>query len=473
MTELKEAASRLKTGKAPGPDKITSGALKEALNTIPAFTLETYNKQLQKMKFPKIWKTAKLVIIPKANSAPDEDGIPPHTPICFLDSPGCLDRKRQGGRLRNSGNKGDKEKECTKGPFCSAYKTPGHRYGIRVKTNSERSGAYLFLPDGDAVPFQLENIIVNVIEGSILSSVFLQLPYVHHSTTLYNTTGADGLGIEIQNVVDIENTSNFELAMRLSTNINSGENFFTDVNGYQIVRRKRFTKLPLQANYYPMPTTAYIEDENLRFTVTTSSPLGCSSLSPGQLEIMLDRRLNQDDNLGLGQGVMDNHPTRHVFRILLEKKRYGCKATAKDHPAGFPTLSAHVASQTLLNPLVRLLKMDDGNEFSSGGHAIVEREIGIDFSLPTLRTNIFIKERTYIGLIIHRQFLDVCFSNKHLLQRFRMSDGSVNISDLIPVNARKENFKTSLSFSVIKIQVDLKKYLQMCPMETQAFVLGS
>lgn len=46
--------------------------------------------------------------------------------------------------------------------------------------------------------------------------------------------GADGLGIEIQNTVDIEKTHNFELVMRLATNIDSKDEFFTDVNGYQV-----------------------------------------------------------------------------------------------------------------------------------------------------------------------------------------------------------------------------------------------
>lgn len=46
--------------------------------------------------------------------------------------------------------------------------------------------------------------------------------------------GADSLGIEIVNTVDITQTSNFELVMRLSTNINSSDEFFTDLNGYQV-----------------------------------------------------------------------------------------------------------------------------------------------------------------------------------------------------------------------------------------------
>lgn len=42
------------------------------------------------------------------------------------------------------------------------------------------------------------------------------------------------MGIEIQNLVDISQMNNFELIMRLSTNINSSNEFFTDVNGYQV-----------------------------------------------------------------------------------------------------------------------------------------------------------------------------------------------------------------------------------------------
>lgn len=74
-----------------------------------------------------------------------------------------------------------------------------------------------------------------------------------------------------------------------------------------------------------MPAAAYLEDKNTRLTVVTGSPLGCSSLREGQIEVMLDRRLNQDDNLGLGQGVLDNHPTKHVFRLILERKTHKCQ----------------------------------------------------------------------------------------------------------------------------------------------------
>ena len=47
--------------------------------------------------------------------------------------------------------------------------------------------------------------------------------------------------------------------MRLTTDLESGDHFFTDLNGFQMIKRKKMNKLPLQANYYPIPSMAYIQ----------------------------------------------------------------------------------------------------------------------------------------------------------------------------------------------------------------------
>lgn len=55
----------------------------------------------------------------------------------------------------------------------------------------------------------------------------------------------------------------------------------------QVIKRKRYAKLPLQANFYPMPSLAYIEDETYRLSVVSSQPLGVGSLEEGQIEVWI------------------------------------------------------------------------------------------------------------------------------------------------------------------------------------------
>jgi alpha-mannosidase II len=68
-------------------------------------------------------------------------------------------------------------------------------------------------------------------------------------------------------------------------------------------RRQPFSKLPMQARFYPMPGAAFLQgDHHLRrVSLFGRQALGVASLRPGQLEVVLDRPLGQDDDLGAGQ----------------------------------------------------------------------------------------------------------------------------------------------------------------------------
>lgn len=44
----------------------------------------------------------------------------------------------------------------------------------------------------------------------------------------------DGLSIDITTMVDIRDQTNKELAMRMVTSIQSGDVFYTDLNGFQV-----------------------------------------------------------------------------------------------------------------------------------------------------------------------------------------------------------------------------------------------
>ena len=71
--------------------------------------------------------------------------------------------------------------------------------------------------------------------------------------------------LHIHNQIDMQSSEkNLEIAMRIKPSIASGGYFFTDLNGFQMQRRKIYSKLPLQANFYPMPTMAFVQDKNSR-----------------------------------------------------------------------------------------------------------------------------------------------------------------------------------------------------------------
>lgn len=134
------------------------------------------------------------------------------------------------------------------------------KYG--TKAYGDRSGAYLFLPDKpepDPIPVP-HNTVIHVIEGPLLSRVYLQLPHLFHTCTLFNSPGSDGLGLQIFNEVDISETNNFELAMRLNTDIASGDQFFTDINGLNVI-------IYYYQSHDRIEYAKYIERSNFIFTL--------------------------------------------------------------------------------------------------------------------------------------------------------------------------------------------------------------
>ncbi|XP_058802028.1 alpha-mannosidase 2 [Phymastichus coffea] len=310
------------------------------------------------------------------------------------------------------------------------------KYGTRG-AGQDKSGAYLFLPDKSEPDPVLagNNKIVHLVTGPILSRVFTDLPYVKHICTLYNSTGSDGLGLHIMNEVDITETQNFELAMRIGTDIASGEVFYTDLNGLNMIKRQRFSKIPTQGNYYPLAAAGYIEDNRVRMSILTGQPLGATSMSSGQFEIMQDRRLMQDDNRGLSQGVTDNLLTYHQFTLLFEKRQELCThpIPPADHPSGLLSLAGHLALDDLLHPVVALHPRSMPQFEMNPTFSPLSTSLPVDLSVVNLRV-IPIPDGAGKGvaMVLHRQGLNLCWGDPELQQRFPVSKtGEVDLSKFL------------------------------------------
>lgn len=305
-------------------------------------------------------------------------------------------------------------------------------YGTR--NFKDKSGAYLFLPDGEARAYMSKQTpITRVTEGPLFSEVVTFYRDFQQRICLYNLPGVEGLSLDVSIVVDIHDQVNRELAVRLSTGIESGDMFFTDLNGFQIQTRKFLRKLPLQANFYPMPAMAYIQDNRSRLTVHTAQSLGVSSLHSGQLEIILDRRLMQDDNRGLGQGLKDNKVTCNRFRILLERRTTTSKVQ-DSRPVSFPSLLSHVTSM-LLNHEVLVMTVTPQQQSAPPIRSwhLLSAAIPCDFHLLNIRTlqsEVVSAPGLEAALILHRKGFDCGLEARSLGFNCTTTQGKLSVGSL-------------------------------------------
>lgn len=186
-----------------------------------------------------------------------------------------------------------------------------------------RSGAYLFNPDTKAMSIRNQTKhfpLLAVIRGPLMS----ELNIVYHnflkfSVRLYDfESSSAALQLEINSDVSqmFEDT---ELIMRIKSDIKNSGLFFTDSNGFQMLKRKYVPDLPIQGNYYPATSAVFIEDDDMRLNVLLPHSHGVTA-GEGEVEIMLDRKMHFDDGRGLGEGVVDSRLISTVFWLLPESQ---------------------------------------------------------------------------------------------------------------------------------------------------------
>ncbi|KAB0360787.1 hypothetical protein FD754_004943 [Muntiacus muntjak] len=313
-------------------------------------------------------------------------------------------------------------------------------YGTTSK--KDKSGAYLFLPDGEAK--------VRADAGSRV----------------------EGQSVEISNIVDIRKEHNYEIAMRISSSINSQNRFYTDLNGYQIQPRLTMSKLPLQANVYPMTTMAYIQDAEHRLSLLSAQSLGVSSLKSGQIEVIMDRRLMQDDNRGLEQGVHDNKITANLFRILLEKRSVA-NMEEDQKAVSHPSLLSHITSSFLNHPVFPMTEkvpvptLQLLAEFSP-----LMSPLPCDIHLVNLRTiqsKVDGQHSSEAALILHRKGFDCRFSGRGAGLQCSTTRGKILVQKLFSKFTVVSIIPSSLSLMHSPLDARNISEINLSPMEISTF----
>jgi alpha-mannosidase II len=292
--------------------------------------------------------------------------------------------------------------------------------GIKfVKYETHKGGAYLFLPDGPAQDVEsYTKSWIRVEHGPLRSRVCVNMQPIMHCVEIYPTLNkAKGFKIplvSVWNVVDLRNSNNYELAMLVQTDIKSDRIVYTDLNGFQYIKRKRHDKLTLQGNVFPMPAGAFIQDSKLRFSMLNSQAAGVASLADSQIQVFLDRRMQQDDGLGMSQAMNDNVVVSSRLLLFFEQVNPSKSGNVN---SDFPSLLSTWLSNDLLYHIVKLKLNQENTALLQDRHFALKNS-PCDLHLLNLRTmQQGVNEepsKNEVGLILHRVSYDDCASGSFI-----------------------------------------------------------
>ncbi|RZC38887.1 Glyco hydro 38 and/or Alpha-mann mid domain containing protein, partial [Asbolus verrucosus] len=202
------------------------------------------------------------------------------------------------------------------------------------------SGAYIFRPADNtakSIPTAEANIIFNKLLRETLSINFFK----------FGTTNVDGKGKEVITRFTVDKFSN-------------GGIFYTDSNGRQQIKRTRnkhdgytydHKVEPVASNYYPITSKIVIKDETqkLEVAVLTDRAQGGSSLNDGVIELMVHRRLTNDDHFGVNEALRENQYDKGLFARGQHYFTFGSTETKTKSTAAY---ERDLAQKKLLAPLV-------------------------------------------------------------------------------------------------------------------------
>ncbi|XP_077217727.1 golgi alpha-mannosidase II [Tasmannia lanceolata] len=361
------------------------------------------------------------------------------------------------------------------------------------------SGAYLFKPNGEAHPIVQAGGKVVISEGPLVQEFYShpkttwdKTP-ISHSTRIYN--GANTIQeflIEKEYHVELlgPDFNDRELIVRFKMDIENKRVFYSDLNGFQMSRRETYDKIPLQGNYYPMPSLAFLQDSGgQRFSVHSRQSLGVASLKSGWLEIMLDRRLSNDDGRGLGQGVMDNRPMNVLFHILKESNISSSNSMSTTLPLQ-PSLLSHRVGAHLNYPMHAFVgkKPEEisvqlpPRSFSPLAASLPCDLHIVSFKVPQpLKYSQLPPGDSRFVLILQRRQWDSSYCRKGGLECLTLANVAVNLfyvfKDLVVLNAK------ATSLNLLHDDIEMLGYIEqmgdvaqeghvlISPMELQAYKL--
>ncbi|XP_030940377.1 probable alpha-mannosidase At5g13980 isoform X2 [Quercus lobata] len=212
-------------------------------------------------------------------------------------------------KLIYSGNQGKLAQYINSKSLVKASVQQSYSYypGNDGSMDPQASGAYIFRPNGTHSIKSDNKAPFTVFRGPLLDEVHQRInSWIYQITRVYK--GKEHVEVEFMvGPIPIDDGIGKEIVTQITTTLKNNKMFYTDSSGRDFIERIRDYRKdwdlevnePIAGNYYPINLGIYIKDNSTELSVLVDRSVGGSSIRDGQLELMLHRRLVQDDSRGV------------------------------------------------------------------------------------------------------------------------------------------------------------------------------
>ncbi|KAK9693086.1 Glycosyl hydrolases family 38 C-terminal beta sandwich domain [Popillia japonica] len=233
--------------------------------------------------------------------------------------------------------------------------------GSNLGFDSRASGAYIFRPHPDHPEAKSFDRTINITTyiGDLVDEIHQTFStWATQVIRLYKNTNY----VEFDWLVgpiDVDDLNGREVISRFSTNLNTDDIFYTDSNGREMIQRRRdhrntytyTSEEKVSGNYYPVTSKIVLKDprQNLEFAVLNDRAQGGSSLTSGQVELMVHRRLLNDDAFGVGEALNE---MQYGMGLIARGQHYVTFGPSSvSYGKSSAAIQRDIAQQKLLAPL--------------------------------------------------------------------------------------------------------------------------
>ncbi|XP_073018445.1 alpha-mannosidase-like [Primulina eburnea] len=247
------------------------------------------------------------------------------------------------------------------------------------------SGAYIFRPNGMPPSVVSRSVPIKIVRGPLVDEVHQQFAsWIYQVIRVYKDKDHAEVEYTI-GPIPTDDSVGKEVITRMTANMVTNKVFYTDSNGRDFLKRVRDYRAdwplvvtqPIAGNYYPINLGIFMEDQKSELSVLVDRAAGGSSINDGEIELMLHRRILNDDSRGVGEPLDETVCANDTCEGLTVRGNYYVGI----HELGSGARWRRTTGQEIYSPLLLAFSHENSGYWKSS-HLATATIMDANYSLP-------------------------------------------------------------------------------------------